>query len=50
MNKIAVGPEAAHVLDITAPIAENVRAVAKVKLVGARHDGVHPGPPAARSS
>ena len=31
MNKIAVGPDAAHVLDITAPIAENVRAVAKVK-------------------
>ena len=30
MNKIAVGPEAAHVLDITAPIAENIRAVAKV--------------------
>jgi fructose-1,6-bisphosphatase II len=31
MNKIAVGPDAAHVLDITAPIAENIRAVAKVK-------------------
>src|SRR6201993_3555919 len=31
MNKIAVGPDAAHVLDITAPIAENVRAVARVK-------------------
>src|SRR6195952_2951652 len=31
MNKIAVGPDAAHVLDITAPIADNVRAVAKVK-------------------
>ena len=31
MNKIAVGPEAAHVLDITAPIADNIRAVAKVK-------------------
>ena len=31
MNKIAVGPEAAHVLDITAPIADNIAAVAKVK-------------------
>jgi fructose-1,6-bisphosphatase II len=31
MNKIAVGPDAAHVLDITAPIAENIRAIAKVK-------------------
>src|ERR1700761_8514725 len=31
MNKIAVGPDAAHVLDITAPIADNIRAVAKVK-------------------
>jgi fructose-1,6-bisphosphatase II len=31
MNKIAVGPDAAHVLDITAPVADNIRAVAKVK-------------------
>src|SRR6201999_2272690 len=31
MNKIAVGPDAAHVQDIIAPIAENLRAVAKVK-------------------
>src|ERR1700743_2338878 len=31
MNKIAVGPDAAHVLDITAPIAENIRAVAEAK-------------------
>ncbi|BCZ23189.1 class II fructose-bisphosphatase [Mycobacterium senriense] len=36
MNKIAVGPEAAHVLDITAPIAENIRAVAKVKNLSVR--------------
>ncbi len=36
MNKIAVGPEAAHVLDITAPIAENIRAVAKVKALSVR--------------
>ncbi len=49
MNKIAVGPDAAHVLDITAPIADNIRAVAKVKeLVGAGHDRVHPGPAPAR--
>jgi fructose-1,6-bisphosphatase II len=31
MNKIAVGPEAADVLDITKPIAETIKAVAKVK-------------------
>ena len=31
MNKIAAGPDAAHVLDIAAPIADNIRAVAKVK-------------------
>ncbi|TPG35914.1 class II fructose-bisphosphatase [Mycolicibacterium hodleri] len=31
MNKIAVGPDAAHVLDITAPIGENIRRVAKVR-------------------
>ena len=31
MNKIAVGPDAAEVLDITKPITENVRAVAKIK-------------------
>ncbi|WP_197516157.1 class II fructose-bisphosphatase [Mycobacterium sp. 1465703.0] len=36
MNKIAVGPEAAHVLDITAPIAENIKAVAKVKALSVR--------------
>ena len=36
MNKIAVGPDAAHVLDITAPIAENIRAVAKVKELSVR--------------
>jgi fructose-1,6-bisphosphatase II len=34
MNKIAVGPEAADVIDIDAPPAENVRRVAKAK--GAR--------------
>ena len=49
MNKIAVGPDAVDVIDITAPIGENIRAVAKVKgSVGAGHDGVHPGPAAAR--
>nr|WP_233158329.1 class II fructose-bisphosphatase [Actinokineospora bangkokensis] len=31
MEKLAVGPEAADVVDITAPIAENVRRVAKAK-------------------
>jgi fructose-1,6-bisphosphatase II len=31
MNKIAVGPEAVDAIDITAPIGENIRAVAKAK-------------------
>ena len=31
MNKIAVGPEAIHAIDITAPIGENIRQVAKAK-------------------
>lgn len=31
MEKIAVGPEAAEVVDITAPVAENIRRVAKAK-------------------
>ncbi|HKV17727.1 MAG TPA: class II fructose-bisphosphatase [Mycobacterium sp.] len=31
MEKIAVGPDAADVIDITAPIAENIKRVAKVK-------------------
>ena len=31
MNKIAVGPDAADAIDITAPISENMRAVAKAK-------------------
>lgn len=33
MNKIAVGPEAVDVIDITAPIGENIRRVAKAKAV-----------------
>jgi fructose-1,6-bisphosphatase II len=33
MDKIAVGPEAADVIDITAPIGENIRRVAKAKSV-----------------
>ncbi|MCV7282328.1 class II fructose-bisphosphatase [Mycolicibacterium flavescens] len=33
MNKIAVGPEAVDAIDITAPIAENIRRVAKAKAV-----------------
>jgi fructose-1,6-bisphosphatase II len=31
MDKIAVGPEAADVIDLTAPVAENIRRVAKAK-------------------
>ena len=31
MNKIAVGPECADAIDITAPIGENIRRVAKVR-------------------
>ena len=51
MEKIAVGPDAADAIDITAPIGENIRAVAKAKqLVGVRRDGVHPGPAAARAA
>jgi fructose-1,6-bisphosphatase II len=34
MDKIAVGPDAAGVVDITAPVAENVRRVAKAKNSG----------------
>jgi fructose-1,6-bisphosphatase II len=33
MNKIAVGPEAVDVIDITVPIGENIRRVAKAKKV-----------------
>jgi fructose-1,6-bisphosphatase II len=33
MEKIAVGPEAADAIDITAPVAENVRKVARAKQV-----------------
>ncbi|MCV7220178.1 class II fructose-bisphosphatase [Mycolicibacterium elephantis] len=33
MNKIAVGPDAVDAIDITAPIAENIRRVAKAKNV-----------------
>jgi fructose-1,6-bisphosphatase II len=31
MNKIAVGPDAADVIDITAPIGENIREIARVR-------------------
>ncbi len=34
MEKLAVGPDAAGVVDITAPVAENVRRVAKAKHTG----------------
>ncbi|GAB2930456.1 class II fructose-bisphosphatase [Rhodococcus aerolatus] len=51
MEKIAVGPEAADVIDLTVPVAENIRRVAKVKdsavsditvcvLDRPRHDGL----------
>ncbi|MGD9527807.1 class II fructose-bisphosphatase [Pseudonocardia sp.] len=51
MEKLAVGPEAADVIDITAPIAENVRRIARAKgtdvadvsvciLDRPRHDGI----------
>ena len=49
MNKIAVGPDAVDVIDITAPIGENIRRVAKVQqLLGRRHHGVRPRPAPAR--
>jgi fructose-1,6-bisphosphatase II len=31
MEKIAVGPDAADAIDITAPVSENIRKVAKAK-------------------
>jgi fructose-1,6-bisphosphatase II len=34
MEKLAVGPDAADAIDITAPVAENVRRVARAKQVG----------------
>ena len=34
MEKLAVGPDAADVIDITAPVAENIRNVARAKEVG----------------
>jgi fructose-1,6-bisphosphatase II len=34
MEKLAVGPDAAGVVDITAPVAENIRRVAKAKHTG----------------
>ena len=34
MEKLAVGPEAADVVDIAAPVADNIRRVAKAKEVG----------------
>ena len=51
MEKLAVGPEAADVIDLTAPVAENIRRVAAAKHMGVsdvtvcvldrpRHDGL----------
>ena len=49
MNKIAVGPDAVDVIDITAPIGENIRRVAKVrKSSRRRHHRVRARPAAAR--
>ena len=51
MEKIATGPEAADAIDIDAPVAENIRQVAKAK--GKRPeevDGHDPRPPAPRRS
>ena len=51
MNKIAVGPDAVDAIDITAPIGENIRKVAKAKNVSrVRPDGVHPRPAAPRAA
>src|ERR1700723_4261410 len=36
MNKIAVGPDAVDAIDITVPIGENIREVAKVKSLSVR--------------
>ena len=49
MEKIAAGPEAADVIDITAPVAENIRRVAKAKRRPPRgRHRLHPRPAAAR--
>jgi len=49
MEKIAVGPDAADAIDITAPVSENLRKVAQgEEVVGVRSDRVHPGPSAPR--
>ena len=45
MDKIAVGPDAADVIDITAPIGENIARVAKVRnATASRSHRVHPRP------
>ena len=50
MNKIAVGPEAADVIDITAPIGENIRRLPRPRTFRLGLDGMHPGPAAAPGS
>ena len=49
MEKLAVGPEAADAIDITLPVAENIRRVAAAKHIdGQRRHGVRARPAAAR--
>jgi fructose-1,6-bisphosphatase II len=45
MEKIATGSEAADAIDLSAPVAENIRRVARAKQMGVSDiTGVHPGP------
>ena len=49
MDKLVTGPEAADFVDINAPVAVNIRRVAKAKRSAARgRHRRHPGPPPAR--
>ena len=51
MEKLVTGPEAADVVDITAPVGENIRRVAKAKRARARGpDGRGAGPAAPRAT
>ena len=51
MEKLATGPAAADVVDITAPVAENIRRVAKAKKSSRRRrHRLHPRPAAPRAA
>ncbi len=51
MNKIAVGPEAKDVIDINAPVKDNLKKIARVKgRKCGRPDGGDPGPSAPRGT